>query len=192
MPRNFTEIELNKAVLHERQLYLRRLVRNKVQAQVRKEIIAGDIEGLTIGDLNFGKGKSGNRFVTICPPETRQNQQFTIDFTKWVSEREWLHGSRYVYEQRKVDPFESWQPKNGLHVHMIIPMGKPPSEIQREIMKKFDIKDKRNVQIKPCVDVDGALRYMSGQKDDPEKMKKAACDFWMRKFWNLQVLYTIA
>lgn len=181
---------MNSAVKYETELYLRQLVRKSVRAQIKKLICEGKVPGLSQDDVNLNAGKRRQRFITISLKPEQWSDKFCFEFIAWVKARPWLEGSKFCFEQRGGPDDDGFPLGRGLHIHLVTPTKKIPCEIKRELAKRFKL-EPQFVDVRPVVDLDGVMAYMSGQKNDIAKNAKIPYDAIMRRKWGLEDLYSI-
>lgn len=170
------------------------IIRNKIEAE--------DFEGMPelqelysqIRNKNGNGGAIYSHYwvtVNVAPGVLLADVQTKV--RKYVHRR-MLCKSEWVYEQRGSTDDEAGK---GLHVHLLVQPAKPISltSIRKNTYNTFKslVGNEKCVCVLACkteTDVEKRRRYMSGEKDDDEKMVKCAVDKKWRLKNNLQDMYT--
>lgn len=168
---------------------------------IRQKIEAGQFEGMPELQELYSqiRNKNGNGgaiyshyWVTlnVAPGVLLDDVQSKV--RKFVN-RKMCATTEWVYEQRGATEDEMGK---GLHVHMLVRPAKPIglTQFRRNTVSTFKtlVGNEKAVDVRPCKaqsDVEKRRKYMSGEKDDPEKMKKCAVDKMWRSKNNLSDMY---
>lgn len=168
---------------------------------IRQKIEAGQFEGMPelqelysqIRNRNGNGGAIYSHYwltVNVAPGVLLDDVQAKV--RKFVN-RKIVRSAEWVYEQRGATEDEMGK---GLHVHMLVQPATALSltHFRRNAYSTFKtlVGNEKAVDVRPCKsesDVEKRRKYMSGEKDDLEKMKKCAVDKLWRHKNNLLPMY---
>lgn len=126
---------------------------------------------------------TGTMWVTINPADG-QERQF-IDRVHRFMRRSCMKG-QYCFEQRG----EVVGDYHGLHTHALVEYY---PNLKRDLIAQFSpFCDANHIKIMRCTedDIERRVNYMTGTKASPEKQTKVLNDTNMRRFYELESVYT--
>lgn len=136
------------------------------------------------------KTKGDYLFITINPPDQLPHSQL-ISATEQFCSLKVVKGYTYVFEQRGqvIDDY------HGFHTHILIERNDKPSATEKELMRIFTplVPNRPSINVRWLSskdDVSKCLKYMSGQKDDPNKAPAVLNNTHMRTAYNLLAVYS--
>lgn len=198
-----TKTELWKAEIENAEAKaIMKAIENAKSLVIRQQIEDGNWEGLPdrlqelYAQIRNRNGNGGaiysHYWVTLNVAPGVLLDDVKSKVRKFVN-RKMCASTEWVYEQRGSTEDEMGK---GLHVHMLVRPAKPIglTQFRRNTVSTFKtlVGNEKAVDVRPCKaqsDVDKRRKYMSGEKDDPEKMKKCAVDKMWRSKNNLSDMY---